>query len=137
MLMTTSSIRLPGDINNLIQVLNNLISNAIDANSMTGGGKIEIGIEENQEYLDIYVKDSGPGINPNVKRKLFNEMTTTKGVKGTGIGLFISNAVVRGKFGGNMWARDNPEGGAIFGLSIPIELVKITKFDISEELDEN
>lgn len=128
---------LMGDINNLIQVLNNLISNAIDATSMTGGGKIEIGIDENQEYLDIYVKDTGPGINPNVKRKLFNEMTTTKGVKGTGIGLFISNAVVRGKFGGNMWAKDNPEGGAIFGLSIPIELVKITKYDISEEIDEN
>jgi signal transduction histidine kinase len=128
---------LTGDINNLIQVLNNLISNAIDANSMTGGGKIEVGIDENQDYLDIYVKDTGPGINPNVKRKLFNEMTTTKGVKGTGIGLFISNAVVRGKFGGNMWARDNPEGGAIFGLSIPTELVKITKFDISEDLDEN
>jgi two-component system, NtrC family, sensor histidine kinase HupT/HoxJ len=128
---------LTGDINNLIQVLNNLISNAIDASSMNGGGKIEIGIEEKQDYLDIYVKDTGPGINPNVKRKLFNEMTTTKGVKGTGIGLFISNAVVRGKFGGNMWARDNAEGGAIFGLSIPIELVKITKFDISEDLDEN
>jgi two-component system, NtrC family, sensor histidine kinase HupT/HoxJ len=128
---------LTGDINNLIQVLNNLISNAIDATSMTGGGKIEIGIDENQEYLDIYVKDTGPGINPNVKRKLFNEMTTTKGVKGTGIGLFISNAVVRGKFGGNMWAKDNPEGGAIFGLSIPIELVKITNYDISEEIDEN
>jgi two-component system, NtrC family, sensor histidine kinase HupT/HoxJ len=128
---------LTGDINNLIQVLNNLISNAIDATSLKGGGKIEIGIDEKQDYLDIYVKDSGPGINPNVKRKLFNEMTTTKGVKGTGIGLFISNAVVRGKFGGNMWAKDNPEGGAIFGLSIPIELVKITKFDISEDPDEN
>jgi len=128
---------LTGDINNLIQVLNNLISNAIDAMSMKGGGKIIIGITETQEYLDIFVKDTGPGINPNVKRKLFNEMTTTKGVKGTGIGLFISNAVVRGKFGGNMWAKDNPEGGAIFGVSIPIELVKITKFDLSEDTDEN
>jgi signal transduction histidine kinase len=128
---------LNGDINNLIQVLNNLISNAIDAMSMTGGGKIVIGITESQDYLDLYVKDTGPGINPNVKRKLFNEMTTTKGVKGTGIGLFISNAVVRGKFGGNMWAKDNPDGGAIFGISIPTELVKITKFDISEDTDEN
>lgn len=128
---------LTGDVNNLIQVLNNLISNAIDAMSMKGGGKIVIGIQESQEFLDLYVKDTGPGINPNVKRKLFNEMTTTKGVKGTGIGLFISNAVVRGKFGGNMWAKDNPDGGAIFGLSIPIESVKITKFDTSEDTDEN
>jgi len=69
---------LTGDINNLIQVLNNLISNAIDAMSMKGGGKIVIGIQESQDYLELYVKDTGPGINPNVKRKLFNEMTTTK-----------------------------------------------------------
>lgn len=128
---------LTGDINNLIQVLNNLLSNAIDSMSMKGGGKIVVGIEETATHISLYVKDTGPGINPNVKRKLFNEMTTTKGVKGTGIGLFISNAVVRGKFGGNMWAEDNPEGGAIFGFSIPIELVKIQKFNTVEGTDEN
>jgi signal transduction histidine kinase len=128
---------LTGDINNLIQVLNNLISNAIDAMGTKGGGKIEIGIEESPTHVSLYVKDSGPGINPNVKRKLFSEMTTTKGVKGTGIGLFISNAVVRGKFGGNMWANDNPEGGAIFGFSIPIELVKIQDFSTGEDSHEN
>ncbi len=128
---------LTGDINNLIQVLNNLLSNAIDSMSMKGGGKIVVGIEETQTHVTLYVKDTGAGINPNVKRKLFNEMTTTKGMKGTGIGLFISNAVVRGKFGGSMWAEDNPEGGAIFGFSIPIELVNIQKFNMLEGTDEN
>jgi len=128
---------LTGDINNLIQVLNNLLSNAIDSMNMKGGGKIVVGIEETTTHISLYVKDTGPGINPNVKRKLFNEMTTTKGVKGTGIGLFISNAVVRGKFGGSMWAEDNPEGGAIFGFSIPIELVNIQKFNTLEGNDEN
>lgn len=128
---------LTGDINNLIQVLNNLISNAIDAMGPKGGGKIVVGIEETPTHVSLYVKDTGHGINPNVKRKLFSEMTTTKGVKGTGIGLFISNAVVRGKFGGTMWAEDNPEGGAIFGFSIPVELVQTKNYGSREDLHED
>jgi two-component system sensor histidine kinase HupT/HoxJ len=50
-------------------------------------------------------------------------MTTSKGTQGTGLGLYISNAVVRGKFGGSMWLEDNPGGGSIFGMSIPLENV--------------
>jgi two-component system sensor histidine kinase HupT/HoxJ len=50
-------------------------------------------------------------------------MITSKGTQGTGLGLYISNAVVRGKFGGTMWLKDNPGGGSIFGLSIPLENV--------------
>ena len=40
---------------------------------------------------------------------------------GTGLGLYISNAVVRGKFDGEVWLKDNPGGGAIFGITIPID----------------
>ena len=43
---------------------------------------------------------------------------------GTGLGLYISQAVVHGNFGGNLWHEDNPEGGAIFGMSIPLERTK-------------
>ena len=45
---------------------------------------------------------------------------------GTGLGLYISNAVIRGKFGGSMWMKDNPEGGSIFAVSIPLNRVEIT-----------
>lgn len=110
-----------GDINNLIQVLNNLLSNAIYAQKLTNGGVITLGIEESETHISLYVKDTGPGINPHIRKRLFKEMTTDKGVHGTGLGLYISNAVVRGKFGGNMWVRDNPEGGAMFGIAIPLE----------------
>ncbi|MDO4552507.1 MAG: histidine kinase N-terminal 7TM domain-containing protein [Bacillota bacterium] len=124
---------LQGDINNLIQVLNNLLSNAIYAQSQVGGGVITIGSELSDTELLVYVRDTGPGIEPRVKEKLFREMTTSKGSQGTGLGLYISNAVIRGKFGGSMWARDNPEGGTIIGFSIPRSAVELKPLSKSKK----
>lgn len=120
-------ITLHGDINNLVQVLNNLLSNAIYAQKQAGGGKITVGIHQEENSLNLYVKDTGPGVDPKVKKRLFREMVTSKGTQGTGLGLYISDAVVRGKFGGSMWHRDNPGGGSIFGISIPMEQVLMNK----------
>ncbi len=111
---------LKGDINNLVQVLANLISNAIHAQKQTGGGAIVLGAETADENVRIFVKDNGPGIPESVRSRLFREMVTTKGSQGTGLGLYISNAVVHGKYNGTMWCKDNPEGGAIFGMDIPL-----------------
>lgn len=110
---------LHGDINNLVQVLGNLVSNAIYAQKQVGGGRIVVGMEQTDDTLKIYVKDTGPGIPQSVRHRLFREMTTSKGSQGTGLGLYISNAVVHGKFNGTMWCEDNPGGGAIFGMTIP------------------
>ena len=115
---------LHGDINNMVQVVNNLVSNAIDALRTKGGGGITIGIGENEENLLITVKDHGTGVPPEVKRRLFKQMITSKGAMGTGLGLYISNVVIRGKFDGEMWVEDNTGGGAVFGISIPKENVK-------------
>jgi signal transduction histidine kinase len=119
----TDDIILHGDVNNLIQVLNNLISNAVYAQHQSGGGKIVLGVDTDEENLRIFVRDTGPGVDPHIRSRLFKEMTTSKGTQGTGLGLYISNAVVRGKFGGSMWLEDNPGGGSIFGMSIPLENV--------------
>ena len=116
-------VSLHGDINNLIQVLVNLLSNAVDAQAERGGGTIVMGMDTDENNLRLYVKDTGPGVSEAIKQRLFREMVTSKGSRGTGLGLYISNAIVRGKFGGTMWLEDNPVGGAIFGLSIPLENV--------------
>jgi signal transduction histidine kinase len=128
------NITFSGDINGLIQVFNNLITNAIYSMRKTGGTKIYLGSKKDDTHLSIYVKDTGAGIEPRVRERLFKEMITSKGTKGTGLGLYISNAVVRGKFGGFMWAEDNPEGGAIFGVSIPLESVNISDNPFQEEI---
>jgi two-component system sensor histidine kinase HupT/HoxJ len=118
----TENASIRGDINNLVQVLGNLVSNAVYAQRQTGGGPITVGMERQGENLRIYVKDTGPGVSDAVKRRLFREMVTSKGAAGSGLGLYISNAVVRAKFGGEMWVEDNPGGGAIFGFTIPLDV---------------
>lgn len=120
-----SEISLSGDINNLVQVVGNLLNNAIYAQKQNGGGEIEIEILRDKEQLKILVKDRGTGIAPNVLDKLFKSMVTNKGTMGTGLGLYISNAVIRGKFNGQMWGENREGGGSIFGISIPIELVHV------------
>ena len=116
-----------GDVNNLVQVLNNLLSNAIYSQKQVGGGDIVIGVKKDEDNLKIYVKDTGTGISAGGKERLFRAMVTNKGAHGTGLGLYISDAVVKGKFGGNMWVEDNPEGGAIVGVSIPLSEVQEEK----------
>ena len=116
-----------GDVNNLVQVLNNLLSNAIYSQKQVGGGDIVIGVKKEEDNLKIYVKDTGTGIGAGVKERLFRAMVTNTGAHGTGLGLYISDAVVKGKFGGNMWVEDNPEGGAIVGVSIPLSEVQEEK----------
>ena len=116
----TQDLVLHGDINNLVQVLGNLVSNAIYAQKQVGGGCITVGLEQEDNQVKIYVKDTGPGISASVRQRLFKEMATSKGTQGSGLGLYISNAVVHGKFNGTMWCEDNPGGGAVFGLTIPL-----------------
>ena len=116
-------IYLTGDINNLVQVMNNLVNNAIDAECTAERKEIIIEIQKDHKFLQLAVKDFGTGVSPKVKDRLFKQMITSKGTAGTGLGVFISNAVIRGKFGGEMWMTDNPEGGAVFWISIPLERV--------------
>ena len=118
---------LHGDINNLVQVVNNLISNAIDAQLPGGDHTISIGIARNAEAqaLDLTVRDRGVGVPPEIAGKLFRQMVTSKGTRGTGLGIYISNAVIRGKFDGTMWYQANPPGGSIFGMSFPIGNITI------------
>lgn len=129
----TKEISLQGDINNLVQVIDNLLSNAIYAQKQVGGGEIVFSITYDSEYLKIMIKDRGTGIDEKVKGKLFKNMVTSKGTMGTGLGLYISDAVIRGKFQGSMWAEDREGGGSIFGISIPLEIVHMKNAVIRNE----
>jgi signal transduction histidine kinase len=121
----TQEISLQGDINNLVQVVGNLINNAIYAQKSTGGNEIEIEIRRDAEDLKIMVKDRGTGISDTILEKMFKTMVTSKGTMGTGLGLYISNAVIRSKFNGYMWGENRPDGGSCLGISIPLEMVSI------------
>jgi two-component system sensor histidine kinase HupT/HoxJ len=121
------NITIQGDINNLVQVISNLLSNAIYAQKEAGGGTITMQVLRNADMLDIEVADHGYGVSPEIGKKIFKSMVTSKGSMGNGLGLYISDAAVRGKFGGTMSYRENPGGGAIFVISIPMDIVEITE----------
>jgi C4-dicarboxylate-specific signal transduction histidine kinase len=119
---------LQGDINSMVQVVNNLVTNAVDAEKGMGGGVISILLEKTGEEFLIKVKDTGAGVPEDVKKKLFKQMITSKGAMGNGLGIYISNSVIKAKFNGRMWMEDNPEGGAIFGIAIPLQYVSFAEF---------
>ncbi len=110
-----------GDINSLVQVINNLVGNAIDASRPLGGGPVTIALDLDDADFFIRVKDRGTGVSADVKEKLFRHMVTSKGAMGSGLGIFISNSIIKAKFDGRMWLEDNPDGGSIFGIAIPRE----------------
>ena len=128
-----TELSLEGDINNLVQVVGNLLSNAIYAQKEKKHGEIEISVFLDEQQLNILVKDRGTGINERVLPKLFKMMVTSKGTHGTGLGLYFSNIVIRGKFNGQMWGENREDGGSLFGISIPREIVHVRKEMINKE----
>ena len=109
-----------GDINNLIQVVNNLITNAIQAYNGKVDEHIELNINTKNNYVIIQVRDYGCGMTDEVKSKLFKEMITTKGKNGTGLGLYMSYSTIRGKFNGDMRFESEIGVGTTFEIRIPI-----------------
>jgi two-component system, NtrC family, sensor histidine kinase HupT/HoxJ len=107
-----------GDINSLVQILDNLIINAIQAYEGKSG-TIELLINEQGSLMEFSIKDYGKGIPLPIQEKLFKEMVTTKGKDGTGLGLYMSYATIKANFGGNMHFQSEPGKGSSFTLTIP------------------
>jgi two-component system sensor kinase FixL len=101
------------------QVITNLIRNSIDA--LEGVQRREIIISTGRtgpRAVEIAIADTGPGLAPEIADRLFQPFVTTK-PSGLGIGLSICRSIVDGH-GGRLWASDNPDGGTIFHVSLPI-----------------
>ncbi len=111
---------LKGDINSLVQVFNNIIANAIQAYG-NKNGIIDIYIDKDREREEILftITDYACGISEDIKDKLLKEMITTKGTKGTGLGLYMSYSTIKGRFSGEMWFDSNEDTGTSFYISIP------------------
>jgi two-component system sensor histidine kinase HupT/HoxJ len=111
-----------GEINSFVQVINNLIINAIEAYEGREGViefNISQGSGEDERMLLFEVKDYGSGMTDEVKSKLFKEMITTKAKNGTGLGLYMSYSTITGRFGGRMWFESVHGMGTSFYIMIP------------------
>ncbi len=112
---------LHGDINSLIQVINNMISNSIQAYAGKPEQNIDLIIDkDSSNNLVISIKDYGPGLPEKVKEKLFSEMITTKGKNGTGLGLYMSYSTIKANFGGDITYESEPNKGTLFNIILPL-----------------
>ncbi len=106
-------------INEMVQVLLNLLNNAIDAlkNSTQSEPKITIYTEDKADKLLIFVKDNANGISDENVVKIFEPYFSTKGKNGTGLGLYMSQMIVQKQFHGDISVETSPEG-SIFRVEI-------------------
>ncbi|KAA1015016.1 sensor histidine kinase [Paraburkholderia panacisoli] len=102
----------------LEQVLINLLGNALDATAGMSAPRIVVEIEVAEANLSFAVSDNGPGIPDDVLPRLFEPFFTTKEMgQGLGLGLAISSSIAR-DCGGTLVARNAPDGGALFVLTL-------------------
>jgi two-component system C4-dicarboxylate transport sensor histidine kinase DctB len=102
----------------LQQVMINLVRNAQDAMRAVSERRLSVGVSATAEWVEIVVRDSGPGIGAEALAHVFDPFFTTKSAgEGLGLGLSISEGIVRG-FGGRLSAANHPAGGAIFTLTL-------------------
>jgi C4-dicarboxylate-specific signal transduction histidine kinase len=108
------------------QVLINLLLNAFDsaANGLDPDTRrIEVNTLAERGRVMVCVCDHGPGIPDDIRARLFEPFNSTK-PGGLGLGLAISRSIAR-RFGGDLTVENQPEGGAVFCLSMPAVSGKI------------
>ena len=115
------NIELKGNINSLVQVINNMISNAIQAYNGKPNEQIDLIVSQVDNDVTISVVDHAGGLPKEVEGKLFKEMITTKGKNGTGLGLFMSYSTIRAHFNGNITYNTEKGEGTAFHIILPMQ----------------
>ncbi len=109
-----------GDEERLVQVLANLLGNALRFTER--GGAVSVGAQRLDGFVEIQVRDSGAGIPPSELARIFDRYWTVrrnapKG--GTGLGLAIARGIVEAH-GGRLWADSAPGQGSVFRFTVPL-----------------
>jgi signal transduction histidine kinase len=112
----------------LRQVIVNLVGNAMDAMAFSGG-TIKLRITNTREYsngmrpgIRLTIADTGSGIHPEIKKKLFEPFVSTKGDTGTGLGLWVCRGIIQ-KHGGTIQVKSSvifPATGTVFSVFLPL-----------------
>ncbi|HLX19764.1 MAG TPA: HAMP domain-containing sensor histidine kinase [Gaiellaceae bacterium] len=124
-----------GDRRRLMQLLDNLVSNAIKFTPQ--GGRVELRVERALDGAIVEVLDTGVGIEEGDEERIFDRFyrsssSVTEHVQGTGLGLFIARAIAE-RHGGSLVARRRENGGSAFRLELPARVV-LTYPETEEEL---
>lgn len=114
-------LKVMGNATKLGQVITNLIMNAIQAYE-NNPGMIDVDVyKTDKNQAMIIVEDYAGGIPEHIRPHIFKNILTTKGVSGTGFGLYLAYSVIKGAFGGDMHFETETGKGTKFVISIPLK----------------
>ena len=99
-------------------VLDNLLNNAVQA--LTAAGMIRVSAASKEGSAVVEIRDTGPGVRPDVREKLFQPFVSAGKKNGLGLGLAAAHQTVT-EHGGRIWLYSEPGWGACFAFSLPIE----------------
>jgi two-component system, NtrC family, nitrogen regulation sensor histidine kinase NtrY len=118
-LAATSCPLVQADRDQVVQVLTNLLQNAIDAAASAADPRVVVEVgPEGREHVVIVVSDNGPGVSPEMRERLFEPYATNK-QHGTGLGLAIVQRIIV-EHGGEIRHDDAAGGGARFTVRLPV-----------------
>ncbi len=117
-----SDLHVQADADGLRQVLVNLVENAVKYSP--GGGRVELEIASQDGHARFAVRDRGLGIPPSEHERIFEKFfridpNLSRGVGGTGLGLYISREIVR-RMGGRLRVESEPGAGSTFLFELPV-----------------
>ncbi len=107
------------DRDQIVQVVTNLVQNALDAIKSGGGSRVTVSLAREDERVRLSVRDDGPGVSPEMVPRLFEPYATNK-AQGTGLGLAIAQRIAI-EHGGELAFVAPGARGAEFRLVLPIE----------------
>jgi signal transduction histidine kinase len=110
-------IELPLERNRMERVFSNLVGNALEM--MPEGGRIQISAAAQNGFVVADVRDTGPGLAPEIRGSLFEPFVSAGKKNGLGLGLALSRQTVL-DHGGDLWAEFEPGHGACFRLRLPV-----------------
>lgn len=117
--VASEPVPLHADREQLVQVLVNLLNNAVDAARDSGAPEVRLTLERSPEGALLHVDDNGKGVAEADRVRIFEPYFTTK-AHGSGLGLAIAERIVR-EHGGTLTVTTGPLGGARFTLSLTRE----------------
>jgi signal transduction histidine kinase len=124
---SVNDLAVAADPDRLLQVLVNLLQNAVDANREGDGMSVWVSAARVGPAVEVAVQDEGPGLHPDIEGRLFEPFATTKPPgEGTGLGLYASYMLVQ-TMGGDLSIENHEAGGACARVRLPAGIQPLAK----------
>jgi signal transduction histidine kinase len=114
---------LQGDYKAIRSALVNILENSLEAcrsDQQKEGHRVRLGVWRTPPWMVFEIEDNGIGMDRETREKIFSLFFSSKGVKGTGLGLFIANKIAD-RHGGTIEVESEPGRGARFLVRLPLE----------------